>query len=187
MATVAVLLLAEHGRPEDRFPPVRINHTTSYYAVQGNSIGRIREQLRHHAPQGMASGHGRTSSRLSVEAQLDQGADGCTLGGLELSVDIVTTLPEWQPAPHAGREVRQQWLGALGRLERHEEGHRRHATEAAHELHAALLRLAPEDDCLRLQTRVDSMVRRATWKLRMRDRFFDERTQDGLLDDASAS
>jgi predicted secreted Zn-dependent protease len=186
LAASAALVLTDAGRHPDVFPPIEINHTTVHYAVEGNSIGRLRGQLRrHHAP-GVASGHGRTSSAFQVESMLETGDDRCILAGLKLSVDIVTTLPEWQATPRAGQDMRRQWLDALRQLERHEDRHRQHATEAAQDLRADLLDLPVEKDCLRMQMRMDGVVRRATWKLRMRDRFFDERTQGGLVDETPA-
>lgn len=182
-AAFAAVALAEPGARPDRFPPVRINHDITHYTVQGDSIERIREQLRRRAPQDMASGHGRTSSRFEVAAEIEQDGDGCALAGLELSVDIRTTLPAWEESPRAGVGVRQQWLVALSQLTRHEDGHRRNAVEAAHELHATLVALPPVDDCIRMQANVDTQVRRATWRLRTRDRLYDERTQGGLRED----
>jgi len=53
--------------------------------------------------------------------------------------------PEGPVVLQAHREV------ALEQLVRHEGGHRLHAIEAAHQLHHQLLRIPPQDSCMRIQ------------------------------------
>jgi predicted secreted Zn-dependent protease len=182
----ALMALATGATPEEHanpLPPVRISETVEYYPIHGNSIRQIRGQLRQFAPEDMERGHGRTRSRLQVQSTLHQEGDTCSASELQVSVDISMVLPEWRPPARVPEAVHRHWAVAIDRLERHEQGHRTHALEAAHALRDDLSRLPPEADCMGMQLRVDDRLRRAAWKLRMRDRFYDARTGAGLRDD----
>lgn len=183
LAAILALAAGAHAVDDQRFAPVRVNDVVEYYPIEGDSIAHIRARIRDHAPDGASGTHGRTQSRFEVETELAQRPDSCSLGRLQVSVDIVMVLPEWRPTARAPAAVHGQWAAAIERLTRHEEGHRRHAVEAAHALRTDLMRLPPETDCMRMQLRVDDRIRRATWRLRMRDRFYDARTDAGLRDD----
>lgn len=161
--------------------------TTASSTTQSTATASaIREGLRKLAPPGVQIRHGRTSSRFEVESSYEQGESGCSLSGLQVSVDITVSLPEWRPTPRAPAALHGQWSAAIRQLTRHEAGHRMHAVEAAQELREALLRLPAEADCMRMQLRVDEAVRSAKWKLGRRDRFYDRRTEGGLRDDPQA-
>ena len=122
---------------------LRITDKVVRYPIRGASIRSIRRQLGDHGPEAAGAGHGRTHSAFEVEAELEQAAGECHLTGFELSLDITMTLPEWQAPARASAELRRNWEAAFARLVRHEEGHRTHAVEAAHQLQGELLRVSP--------------------------------------------
>ena len=162
------------------FPSVRILERTVLYPIRGDSVREIRSQLEHHGPWPAGEGQGRTDGAFEVGTELEPGADGCRLAGLELRVRITTTLPEWQPGPRAPVALQAHWEAALEQLVRHEDGHRLHAIEAAHQLHHQLLRIPPQDSCMRIQRKVDDALRSMSSALRMRGWHYDQRTGNGL-------
>lgn len=167
---------------EAGFPPVRIVEDTVLYPIQGDSIREIRDQLRNHGPQAAGGGYGRTRSDFEMLTELEIDESGCRLATLELSLRITTTLPDWQPGPRASDELRNQWMIAFERLVRHEDGHRQHAIEAAHELRRSLLRVLPEESCLLTQREAEDRLRNAISRLRLRGMIYDERTSNGLAE-----
>lgn len=162
--------------------PVQIVENTVLYPIRGDSMDRIRDQLRDHGPWTEGYGHGRTRSNFEVRTDLESDERGCHLVGLELLLEITVTLPEWQPGPRAPDELLDQWAMSLERLVRHEQGHRQHAIDAAHQLYRSLLRIPMQDSCLRAQRKVDDQVRNAISRLRMRGMIYDERTRNGLAE-----
>ena len=100
------------------FPSVRILERTVLYPIRGDSVREIRSQLEHHGPWPAGEGQGRTDGAFEVGTELEPGADGCRLAGLELGVQITTTLPQWQPGPRGrsccrrtGRSRSSSWSG----------------------------------------------------------------------------
>ncbi len=164
------------------FPPVRIVDETILYPIQGDSVRRIRDQLRNHGPWAAGVGQGRTRSEFEVRTEFEPRADGCHLVGLKLVLRITTTLPEWQPGRRATSALRAEWQVAHERPLRHEAGHRQHAVDAAHELHGWLLRIPAQENCLRAQWTVDDHLRKAISRLRQRGMIYDDRTANGLAE-----
>jgi predicted secreted Zn-dependent protease len=119
-----------------------------------------------------------------LRTDVEDGAGGCRLAGLELTLRITVTLPEWKPGPWASDALRTQWAATSERLARHEDGHRQHAIDAAHELHQALARLPPQESCQRAQRAADDLLRTAVARLRLRDSIYDQRTDNGLAEPA---
>ena len=182
---LAALALAGGTSPpaqETRIEPLRIIEETVRYPIQGDSIREIHRQLRDHGPWPAGSGHGRTRSEFEMRLDLDRDKDECSIRGLSLTLQLIVTLPQWQPGPAASHDVRTQWNDSLARLVRHEEGHRQHAVDVANELHRSLSGLPSQGECARIQRKADDLLRRAVSKLRLRGMLYDQRTDHGAVD-----
>lgn len=147
------------------------------------SLARMRSGWDHGR---MWSGATRTEFLLTTQFRQLPGAGGCVLAGYRLEVDIVRSLP----TPDAGARAlkaaqRQRWEAALAQLAQHEEGHRRHALEAANKLHAGLQRLRPLPECRRLQFAVERLRQRVSHAHNLRGRLYDQRSRHGLAGSAA--
>ena len=162
---------------------LRITDEVVRYPIRGANIRAIRRQLEAHGPKAAGPGHGRTHSAFEVVSELELAAGECHLRGFELSLDITMTLPEWQAPSRASTELRSSWEAAFAWLVEHEQGHRAHAVEAAHQLHGELLRVSSQESCVRLQHEIASLLRTAKLQLRLRGRLYDELTEYGLGDE----
>lgn len=182
LITAALACAASAAEREAGFPPVQVVEHTVYYPIQGDSVRQIRDQLQNHGPWSAGAGHGRTRSEFELRTELEPGEGSCRLAGAELSLRITTTLPQWQPGPSASDALHAHWTVALERLMRHEDGHRRHAIEAVHELRRSLLHISAKQSCLRAQGEADHQLRNAITRLRMRGILYDQRTGDGLVE-----
>jgi len=164
-------------------PPVRIVDTAVRYPVAAQSIGGINAELRAYATAMERSEQGHTRSEIEVSSQLDPTPGVCRIATAEVSLDVTTTLPQWQAEPAAKSEVRAQWERSLALLQRHEAGHRDNAVDAAESLRQAVLALPPQKNCLKLQMAISLQLQRMRWQLELRDESYDLRTRNGLRDD----
>ena len=170
-------------------PELEITERVERHAVDGSTWQQLPESLASlrsawdHAQ--LWSGATRTSFLLTTRVQSLPGNAGCVLAGHRLEVEIVRSLPRSESSLAAARPARRQrMLAALAQLERHEEGHRRHALDAASKLHAGLQALPAQADCRRLQFAVDRLRRRVSHAHQLRGQLYDHRSQHGLADAA---
>ena len=167
----------------DAFPPVRIIDQAEYYAFAGSTIDQIDAQLIQHAERREGSGNGSTRSRFEITKTLLQRSDRCVMTTLEVSVTITTILPRWQPDSVVSDSLRLRWKQSSAILERHEDGHREHALEAARNLRRILARLKPKRDCLALAAAIALELQSSLQHLNQRQARYDDRTWNGLRDD----
>ncbi|MDN5782437.1 MAG: DUF922 domain-containing Zn-dependent protease [Luteimonas sp.] len=161
---------------------VRIEETITHYTLAAGSIGELRSQLQHDIPslQDAAGTHGRTSSDIAIAYELDRPAAGCRLRNLEVQLDIVVTLPEWDPGETVPDWQRARWRRTLAALERHEATHRANARAAAEEARARILAIGLQPDCKSVRDTANRLLRRTRLKYEFRDRRYDARTRHGV-------
>jgi predicted secreted Zn-dependent protease len=163
---------------------VRIKETITHYRLAARSIEELRAQLQHDIPslQGAEGTHGRTSSDIAIAYEFDRSAAGCRLRNLEVQLDIVVTLPEWDPGKAVPAQELARWERTLAALERHEATHRANARAAAEEARARILAIGLQPDCKAARDMASRLLRRTILKYEFRDRRYDARTRNGIAD-----
>lgn len=163
---------------DESFPPVAVVESERRYTITAHTLRGLREDLsRKMAAAATEFGHGATSSHLTWATTLTAGAEDCRLTRLEVQVEILITLPEWQPRRSPSRYVRDQWQRSFDALETHERVHRDHAVEAAESLRSSLMALPPGSDCTALSQAIDSRAQQELAHLRLRSQLFDSMSQ----------
>ncbi len=166
---------------------VQIRETIIRYPLTARSIEALRTQLKHDLPPSDAAKgtHGRTHSEIAIAYEFDRSTDGCRLRDLEVRLDIVVTLPQWDPGTVIPLRQWAQWERTLGALERHDAIHRANARAAAEEARVRMLAIGPQTDCKSARDAANRMLRKTRLKYELRDLRFDARTRNGRTKSAA--
>ncbi|MCG6118421.1 MAG: DUF922 domain-containing Zn-dependent protease [Aquimonas sp.] len=109
--------------------------------------------------------------------------EACRLSDFKVQLRIDLMLPEWQPSRRPAVGEQALWQALHARLLAHEQRHREHAEAATQRLHEQLesrLDRVESFDCLRLQTDIEALRHAAIQDLRLRDRIFDQSSEEAL-------
>jgi predicted secreted Zn-dependent protease len=161
-----------------------ISEQVAHYGLLANTPAALRDAL-HRGVEGqdLQRVHGPaalTLSELRVDYRLDPESGRCRISDFRVHLDLTIKLPTWQPARRPGPTLAARWDRLYEAMVRHEDQHRRHALEAASNLHA-VLQSAPRDlDCGGLERLVGATHLRELVRLRMRDRLFDLRDRHSI-------
>jgi len=112
---------------------ITVQNFDRLYPVRGRTAGALLTEMRGGGP---VSGGRRYFGTLSWTlryrwSNTSTGLGTCSVHGLEVAIETITTMPDWRDADSASTELRTQWAAFLAALRAHEEGHRRIALEAA--------------------------------------------------------
>lgn len=80
----------------------------------------------------------------------------CGIGDLAVKVDVVTTLPSWDPPTTADRRLIDNWKRFTDALILHERGHAQNGLDRAAEVAAAMARVDPRPTCNALESTADA-------------------------------
>ncbi len=136
----AVLLLLSlslsslHAQPRSQAEVgvVRSQVEKVYYDVEGETPDALAAQLGQRGP--LESGmryFGMTEWEVRTEYRWRERSNGCTIDDLTVRVSVQTRLPRWRRQAQAPSDLRGAWARFLFALDRHEDGHRALAEEAA--------------------------------------------------------
>lgn len=167
----------------DAFPPTQIFNQLEHYTITGTSMDQIDAQLIEHAERFENPGNATTRSRFEINKTLLQRPDHCEITAIRIRVTITTLLPLWQPERRVAETLRARWIESSEILQRHEDGHRRHALAAAGELRARLLGLLHKRSSMALDAMIGLELQTIVQGLDLRDARYDARTGNGLRDD----
>jgi predicted secreted Zn-dependent protease len=167
---------------EKRLPTLLVTHLQRSYPVVGDEADELRDQLRVESQWDAADGgHALTRSQLEVNYEFERSRSSCRLVEVQVSLQVTTVLPVWEPSARAPRDLRNRWDRMLAGLTRHEEGHAGHAKAAAQELRVGLADLPKEaDSCRRIEAMAQRILFRVTTRLKFLDQRYDMRTRRGV-------
>jgi predicted secreted Zn-dependent protease len=103
---------------------------------------------------------------------------------VQTKVKIDITLPAWQNENTGSAETRTQWQRYVAALTRHEQGHRQHGVDAAHEIDNAIGTLPPTGNCDALGTKANAAGSDIIRKYNQRDLDYDRDTRHGATQGA---
>ncbi|TBR10885.1 MAG: DUF922 domain-containing protein [Lysobacter sp.] len=180
LAVLALIQMPAHATaPTAR---TRVRDETVFYDVSGITTHDIAQQINLHGPGGiyrsLVAGNTKASIEWSLEMQQARGS--CSLAGVDITLDVRTTLPRWTDAGRATRQVRRKWERFLERLQDHEARHRAIGIETASRVQAAALARTVAPDCMSLRAAIAAVVVNEIREGGRRNREFDTQTRHGL-------
>ena len=112
---------------------ITVQNFDRLYPVRGLTAGAILTEMRGGGPvlQGRRYFGALTWTLRYRWSNTSTGLGTCSVHGIEVSIETITTMPEWRDSDSASTELRTQWAAFGAALRTHEEGHRRIALEAA--------------------------------------------------------
>lgn len=125
------------SRPSGGQMPIPIGITLQNfdqrYPVRGQTVGAILTEMRGNGPvlQGRRYWGTLTWTLRYRWSNTSTGLGTCSVHGIQVAIETITTMPDWRDADSASAELRTQWAAFVAALRTHEEGHRRIAIEAA--------------------------------------------------------
>src|SRR3954466_14628529 len=159
----------------------QLTFRTNFYYVTGANPRQLRESMAKAKP-----------ARLMHDAQTDWHIDwkftsvednaNCAIETLTLRTTVAITLPRWVAATNAPPEVIAKWKDYTAALEKHENGHRMMAVQAAKQIRAELPRL--RRPCAVLQKAANASANKILADYKRREADYDLKTEHGLTEGA---
>ena len=118
---------------------VETSLSTRTYPVEGGTPEAVLASMARHAPR--ADGEvffGLTEAEMGLHYQPVPDGSECVLTGIEVSLALTVTLPDWAPPPDAAPELVRSWTLFRRALAGHEERHREIAEAGAASIVRAL-------------------------------------------------
>lgn len=162
-------------------PGLTIRERMTHYTVDATRPSDMREQMAARGPR-TALGHpvtGITRSQLTARYLLWPAHGQCTIGDVQVEVDIELRLPRWTPEGTPSPEMTKRWHWLSEVLQEHEQGHRTNGLRAGEDLLQRLQVLPAESDCRRLERTALRVRREVMAELRRRDSEYDRDTDYG--------
>ncbi len=121
-----------------------------YYTISGKTVADLRREMDH---KGILEENGRhndayTSWEVSWRFNYQPNAERrCAITSVSTRVEVKYWFPRWENPKDAAQDVRDRWEGYMSALLAHEDEHKNFGISAAHDIEAAILRMAPAPDC----------------------------------------
>ena len=160
---------------------VEIRDRIEFYEVQGSTAYELAAGMARWGPQ-QPSGRRAwafTAWELRSTYELVAGADGCRLAGIGVTLDVVTTLPQWRAEGRPSWQLRARWQRMMSSIRKHEEVHKAHALDAARRTAASLATLPVQPECSNAERHARSMLAHEVKRARQLSRTFDHATDFG--------
>jgi predicted secreted Zn-dependent protease len=109
----------------------------------------------------------------------------CGIGNLAVKVEVVTTLPSWNPPATADTRLVDNWERFTNALVVHERGHAQNGLDRAAEIAAAMASMDPKPSCNALERSADAAGEAIIEAGRRWDVTYDAETKHGLTQGAS--
>ncbi len=157
-----------------------------YYPITGSTAEELRTEMDHLGPTDPDGTHHDAYTQWHVTwryaySTLD---DRCTIGPIQVSVQVTFTLPQWEPPPDAPPELIDRWNAYLDALRRHENGHREIGMAAGQAIYQALGRLPSYAACDELERTADAAGEQILDQHRQRELDYDQATNHGATQGA---
>jgi predicted secreted Zn-dependent protease len=165
---------------------VDVNDQVERYAIEGTTAQDLRREMNTKGPQGTGGRRfdGYTRWYVSWRYQYKRTDGGCAIASVATNVKSTITLPQWRNEDRADSATRAQWSRYLSALDLHEQGHRRHGVDAAHEIDAAIAAMPPAGSCDALGANANALGMRILQKYQQRDLDYDRDTNHGATQGA---
>ena len=127
---------------------------------------------------------GWTRWRLRWRFEPTEDAHGCSVGPVDVDLDLTTVLPTWAASVDADPRLIDAWRDYLVALEEHERGHGDLAREAAERIRDQLTAIPPTRDCALLRDHAHRVGHAEVQRLRHDNAQLDETTGHGATQGA---
>ncbi len=163
---------------------VSIEYTT--YAVSGSTPGELRVQLDQLGPMDVSGQRHDMYTAWDVRWTYLYGQRGgkCILTGIQVTVSIIFTFPEWNIPQNASTELVERWKQYLKDAQTHEDGHKDIAIEAGNAILSALKNLPPYPSCEQMEAAADQKGAEILQAYRQKEIDYDRDTQHGVTQGA---
>lgn len=132
----------------------------AYFNVGGVTLEALEQELNKRGPKLNSTGQrhpGATEMQFFTKVGYEDGAKGCKVASVAVTVKARIILPRWTARSGADSDVRLVWDTLSADIKRHEESHALIAKNYARNLEQALKGLARSKNCDALQTRMKSV------------------------------
>ncbi len=182
--SLVAALLATAGVDDVAYSPpaIEVKERVEYYRIQGRTVNELAAQMKLLGPVGSVTGKrasGYTDSEVVWEHARETHEGKCRLSELNVSVTIVTTLPEWVRTRPGRSALAAQWSRFMAKLREHEAVHRQHGLQAAEAVRTAVGAIPTQPDCRSLERAVDRVARREVRRYAAESRKYDALTDFG--------
>jgi predicted secreted Zn-dependent protease len=159
----------------------RNDFAIGYFTVTSTTARGISAELDTKGPVGENGRHsdGYTHWAIDWSFDLDPEDSVCKVGTVVVNLDILMTLPRWQPNADPDPALIARWNRYLAALRVHENGHRERAESAARDVRRTLTMERPARDCDTLRSRLNSRANALLDALRDRQAAYDQETVFG--------
>jgi len=160
---------------------VSISSKYIYYQIMGATADDLRTQMNQFGRTDENGRHwdGYTEWYVTWSYPYSITDEGCTLGRVEVKVDITFVLPQWNPPANVSPRLVEKWKDYLAALELHEEGHKEIAIEAGYEIWRFLNGLSSYSSCDELEQAADAATEEILERYLQREAAYDQETEHG--------
>ncbi|MGD8602946.1 MAG: DUF922 domain-containing protein [Anaerolineales bacterium] len=161
--------------------PILVSYQTREYRIRGSTAEDLRQAMDNKGP---LDDLGRpwdavTHWYISWSYPYSEEGGRCALDPLDVRVEIVRILPNWDPPASASNELIVRWNNYLAALEEHEAYHQELGLEAAQEVWLALSAMEAYPDCQSLEQAADTTALSVLNRYRRMEDSYDEETSHG--------
>lgn len=151
------------------------------YPVVGQTLAELRRSLNENGPRDDDGRrfHGYTRWHVGLNFVLVQRGTGCAVDSVEVSLETVITMPEWNRPERIPDHLERAWTDYVTALREHEEGHRRIGARAAQDMERVVAGMAADTDCQTLSSEVRRVADRVIEQAHNDERAYDVRTRHG--------
>lgn len=166
--------------------PILVSYQTRQYPIQGSTADELRQAMNRLGPLDDA---GRpwdavTHWYVSWSYPYHQEGSDCELGPLEVRVEIMQIMPDWDPPASVSEDLMARWNAYLAALEEHEARHQELGLEAAHEVWLALSSMEAYPTCQTLEEAADATAQSVLDRFRRMEDAYDQETSHGATQGA---
>jgi predicted secreted Zn-dependent protease len=153
-----------------------------YYQIEGASSDDLRAQMDQLGRNDEDGLHwdGYTEWYITWAYPFSVTDGDCTLGPVEVIVDVTIVLPQWDAPADASPELVRKWENFIKTLELHEEGHKEIAIEAGHEICQLLNGFTSYSSCDELEQAADAAAQEILDRYLQREVVYDQETEHGI-------
>ncbi|MGE5191020.1 MAG: DUF922 domain-containing protein [Deltaproteobacteria bacterium] len=165
----------------------KVRERIAYYDIFGATPSELRDEMDRIGP---VDGQGKRATATTwwnvawVYRVKTTGTESCKLSSFSVGLDVVTTLPRWQPDSNASKELRTEWGEFAARVKRHEVGHKQIGEAAAAEIGQRVRDINERQPCEEFEAAIEKVAKKTLAEYRRKDAQYDEETQHGLTQGA---
>ncbi|MCQ8782787.1 DUF922 domain-containing Zn-dependent protease [Mangrovibrevibacter kandeliae] len=135
-----------------------ISEKTTYFMVRGSTLDELDHDLTGKGPVVASTGlhhPGATSVRFDGHVTYKAAGGGCRVNKTNLRLDLVTTLPKWEPRTKVSARTRLVWNTLATDIRRHENHHAQIAKLWLKKMENAIRNLPAQRDCSAMEALVN--------------------------------